>query len=247
MALERELAVIALTDHDTLSGVAEALATARDTGLEVIPGVEINSTGGLHILGYYVDAENGPLRERLQAMREARMGRTHGMVERLRELGMDLELEEIQSLMSECVGRPHVARALLNRGYVETLQEAFDRFVGPNGSAYVPRPRLTPAEAIRAIREAGGVPVMAHPAHSGPSAVERIRELVDCGLRGLEVHYPSHPPEAVDLLLGLCQEYGLLATGGTDFHGPDSREGAPLGSVYVPPACAERLRQAAQR
>jgi len=249
VALERGLAVIALTDHDTLGGVAEAQQAAVGTGLEVIAGVEINSEGGrgnLHILGYYVDPESGPLQERLRAMRDARIERAGKMVERLREMGMPLEWEEVQALAGgDSIGRPHVARALLNRGYVKTLQEAFDRFVGRDGLAYVPRQRLTPPEVIRAIIEARGVPVLAHPAYSGAAVVERMPEFVGYGLRGVEVYYPHHSPEEVEMLLGLCRKYGLLVTGGSDFHGPGIEEGAPLGSVYVPLECVERLREAA--
>jgi len=242
------LAVIALTDHDTLGGVAEAQQAAVGTGLEVIAGVEVNSEsawGDLHFLGYYVDPENGPLREKLQAMRDARMGRARKMVKRLSEMGMPLEWEEVRALAGgDSVGRPHVARALLNRGYVKTLQEAFDHLIGNGGPAYVPRRRLTPPEAIQAIIEAGGVPVLAHPAYSGAAAVERMPEFVGYGLRGVEVYYPDHSPEEIEMLLGLCREYGLLVTGGSDFHGPGVEEGAPLGSVHVPLECAERLREA---
>ncbi|MFQ6102411.1 MAG: PHP domain-containing protein [Anaerolineae bacterium] len=249
LSLERGLAVIALTDHDTLGGVAEAQQAAVGTGLEVIAGVEVNSEGAwgdLHFLGYYVDPENRPLREKLQAMRDARVGRARKMVQRLSEMGMPLEWEEVRALASgESVGRPHVARALLNRGYVKTMQEAFDRFIANGGPAYVPRLRLIPPEVIQAIIEAGGVPVLAHPSHSGPAAVERIPEFVGYGLRGVEVYYPGHSPEEIEMLLELCREYGLLATGGTDFHGPGSSEGAPLGSVYVPLECVERLRETA--
>ncbi len=249
MALERGLAVIALTDHDTLGGVAEAQQAAFGTGLEVIAGVEVNSEGewgDLHFLGYYVDPENGPLRERLRAMRNARLERARKMVERLREMGMVLGWEEVRALAGgNSVGRPHVARALLNRGYVKTLQEAFDRFIGNDGPAYVPRPRLTPPEVIQAIIGAGGVPVIAHPAHSGPAAVKRIPEFVGYGLHGVEVYYPHHSPEEIEVLLGLCRKYGLLVTGGSDFHGPGVGEGAPLGLVHVPLECVERLREAA--
>lgn len=247
MALARGLHVIALTDHDTVGGVTEAQAAAG-TELEVIAGVEINAEGDgtpLHMLGFYVDPQNPPLTEKLRVMRDARLGRARKMVERLHEMGMPLPWEEVQALAGgESVGRPHVARALLNQGYVATVREAFDRFIGPGCPAHVPRLRLTPAEAIRAVVEAGGVPVLAHPAHSGLAVVERIPEFVGYGLRGLEVYYPHHSPDEVEMLLRLCREHGLIATGGTDFHGPDSEEGAPLGSVYVPLACAEQLREA---
>jgi predicted metal-dependent phosphoesterase TrpH len=249
LALERNLRAIAITDHDTVAGVIEAQTAATGIDLEVIPGVEINTAEegtSFHILGFYIDPRNPPLNERLQTMRDARLGRAHKMLDRLREIGMPLEWEEVQALAGgESVGRPHVARALLNRGHVATVQEAFDRFISRGGPAHVPRLRLTPAEAIRLIAGAGGVPVLAHPAHSGPAAVARIPDLVDDGLRGLEVYYPHHSPKDIEMLLGLCREYDLLATGGTDFHGLDRDEGATLGSVYVPEGCADQLRKAA--
>jgi predicted metal-dependent phosphoesterase TrpH len=168
------------------------------------------------------------------------------MIERLHEMGMPLVWEDVQALAGgESVGRPHVARALLNQGYVATVQEAFDRLIDPGRPAHVSRLRLSPAETIQAIVEAGGVPVLAHPAHSGLAVVERIPEFVGYGLRGLEVYYPRHSPDDVEMLLRLCREHGLTATGGTDFHGPDSEEGALLGSVYVPPESVDRLRAAA--
>jgi predicted metal-dependent phosphoesterase TrpH len=249
LALARGLCVIALTDHDTVSGVADAREAAASTETEVIAGVEINAAGdgtSLHVLGFYVDPQDPHLIEKLRTMRDARLGRARKMLKRLYEMGMPLEWEEVRALAGgESVGRPHVARALINRGHVATVQEAFDRFIGPGRPAHVPRLRLTPAETIQVIIEAGGVPVLAHPAHSGPAAVERIPEFVAYGLRGLEVYYPRHSPDEVEMLLSLCQEYDLIATGGTDFHGPNSDEGAPLGSIHVPLACAERLREAA--
>jgi predicted metal-dependent phosphoesterase TrpH len=249
LALARGLRVIALTDHDTLGGVAEAQTAAAGTALEVISGVEINAEGdgaSLHILGFYVDPQNPSLDEKLRALRDARLFRARKMLGRLGEMGMPLDWEEVQALAGgESVGRPHVARAMLGQGYVETVKEAFERFIGPGGPAHVPRLRLSPAETIGAIIEADGVPVLAHPAHSGPAVVARIPEFVGYGLRGLEVHYPCHSPDEVEMLLGLCREHGLVATGGTDFHGPDSEEGVPLGSVDVPPECVEGLRAAA--
>jgi predicted metal-dependent phosphoesterase TrpH len=251
LALERGLATIALTDHDTLGGVAEAQQAAVGAGLEVIAGVEINSEGvwgDLHFLGYYVDPESAPLRERLRAIRDARVERARKMLERLGQMGMMLEWEEIRALASgDSIGRPHVAQALLNRRYVQTLQEAFDRFIGLDSPAYVPRLRLTPPEVMRTITEAGGVPVLAHPAHSGAATVRRIPEFVGYGLRGVEVYYPHHSPEQVEMLLGLCREHGLLATGGSDFHGSGIGGGVSLGSVYVPLECVERLREMAGR
>ena len=250
MALERGLTVIALTDHDTLGGVAEAQQAAVGTGLEVITGMEVNSEGDwgdLHILGYYVDLNNGPLQEQLEAVQDVRVGRARKMIERLTEMGMPLAWDDVRALAGGAsVGRPHVARAMVNRGYVRTTKEAFDRFIANDGPAYVPRLRLTPPEVIEAIIGAGGVPVLAHPGHYW-AALERLPEFVGYGLRGVEVYYPDHSPKEIETLLGLCREYDLLFTGGTDFHGPAVREGAPLGSIYVPLGCVERLREAAGR
>lgn len=248
-ALQLGLEAVALTDHDTVAGVAEAVAAATRTGPEVVPGVEISSEGSwgdLHFLGYYVDVENRALLECLQAMLGARLTRAEQMVERLAGLGMPLDWDEVRGLAAgESVGRPHVARALLGRGYVTSTGEAFDRYIGRDGPAYVPRLRLTPAEVIELIRQAGGVPVLAHPAGSG--ALGAVPEFASLGLRGLEVYYPSHSPEQVQALLGLCQRHRLLVTGGSDFHSPEHAEGAPMGSVLVPDDCVARLKEEAAR
>jgi predicted metal-dependent phosphoesterase TrpH len=195
-----------------------------------------------------VDPESGPLRKRLRTIQDVRVERARKMVERLGEMGMALEWGAVRALAGgRSVGRPHVAQALFDRGYVETLQEAFDRLIGRECPAYVPRLRLTPLEAIQMIAAAGGVPVIAHPVHSGPAVVARIPEFRGYGLRGVEVYYPHHSPETIEMLLELCREYGLLVTGGSDFHGSGVEGGTLLGGVYVPRECAERLREAAGR
>jgi len=249
LGLSQGLAVIALTDHDTMGGVDEATRAAAGSGLEVIPGVEINSEGewgDIHFLGFYVDQHNRSLRDCLETVRDGRVARAKAMVKRLRELGMSLTWDEVRALASgPSVGRPHVARALVDRGYVANTQEAFDRYIGLDGPAYVARLRMAPRDVIKAIIEAGGVPVLAHPAYSGPEVLAHIPEFVDYGLQGIEVYYPAHSPAVRAALLELCREHGLLATGGTDFHAPTSNEGAMLGSVHVPMACATRLREVA--
>ena len=251
MALTLGLSVIAPTDHDTLSGIGEARQAAVGTGLDVIPGVEVNSEGewgDLHFLGYYVDTGNVPLQSCLETVRDGRVVRARRMVERLRDLGMSLDWEQVRALAGgPSVGRPHVARALVDQGYVSSVQEAFDRYIANGGPAYVPRVRMSPPEVIGAILAAGGLPVIAHPVHSGPEMVAQIPEFVGFGLRGIEVYYPKHSADDVEMLLELCRTHALLATGGTDFHGPGSGEGAMLGSIYVPLACATELREAANR
>jgi len=245
LALQRGLTTIALTDHDTTDGVAEAQAAAMGTGLEVIAGVEINTEsddGDIHFLGYFVDPTNAHFQVHLATLRNARLGRARRMVEKLAQLGLPLDWERVQFFAGEgAVGRPHVARALLERGYVTTLSEAFEKYIGHEGPAYVPRYRLTPEEAIVAIRAAGGVAVLAHPAAAG--TIPLIPRLAAAGLGGLEVYYPEHTPEERETLLGLARQYHLVATGGSDFHAPDDPDHAPLGSIWVPPEAVEQLKE----
>ena len=201
--------------------------------------------GDIHFLGFYVDRDNQSLHDCLETVRDGRLARAKAMVVRLRKLGMSITWDEVRALASgPSVGRPHVARALADRGYVANTQEAFDRYIGLDGPAYVSRLRMAPPDVIGAIRQAGGVPVLAHPAHSGPEVLAHIPEFVGYGLQGIEVFYPAHSHDQRAKLLELCQAHGLLATGGTDFHAPTSNEGAMLGSVHVPMACALRLREA---
>ncbi len=249
LALKQGLAAIGLTDPDTVAGLPEAWAAARGTGLEVVPGVEISSdwpVGDFHILGLYVDPWNGPFNECLQAMKVARLQRARKTLERLAALGMPLEWDEvIRFCQGNCaVGRLHIARAMVHRGYVSNDIEAFHRYIGRDGPAYVPRLRMTPVEVIGLIRRAGGVAVLAHPAASG--VMEQIPTLASLGLQGIEVWYPNHSPEDVRALLRLARQYHLFVTGGSDFHGLGVGAGAPLGSVEVPLKALRQLQQAAE-
>jgi hypothetical protein len=251
LALEQGLTTIALTDHDTVGGLEEAQRAARETALSVIPGVEINAEGewgDLHVLGYHIDVGHGALQEVLRSIRQARLERARRMAERLDTMGMPVEWGAIRDLAhGESIGRPHIARALRNSGYVTTIQEAFDRFIGRDGPAYVPRKRLTPQETIELILAAGGVPVLAHPVHSGPAAVRQIPQLAEYGLRGLEVYYPSHEPREIEVLLAMGRKYDLIATGGSDFHAPYADGTVSLGSVSVPSSCVCALAQQVKR
>jgi predicted metal-dependent phosphoesterase TrpH len=249
LAIERGLSTIAITDHDTLVGIEEAQQAASGTPLEVIPGVEINAEGAwgdLHFLGYFVHPEHEKLRGQLQANRDARRERARNMVRSLTDLGMPLAWGEVRALTDGgTIGRPHIAQALLSRDYVATFAEAFERFIGRDGPAYLPHLRLEPQEAIQTIVEAGGVSVLAHPAHSGPAVVDAVPDLVRLGLRGIEVYHPDHSPQDVKGLLEISHAYGLIATGGSDYHGPGVDRGGALGSPSASPGCVEQLRGAA--
>jgi 3',5'-nucleoside bisphosphate phosphatase len=245
LATQLGLGVLALTDHDTTDGVMEAQRAGCELGIEVIAGVEINSEGeygDAHILGLFIDPLEPTLQEQLLAIRDARVGRAKGMLKKLGEMGMPLEWERVIAMAGDAssIARPHVARAMVEAGYVATTQEAFDKYIDTRGPAYVNRLRLTMSEAIGSIHGAGGLAVMAHPALSG--LVHLIPQLVEAGLDGVEVYYPEHSPEQRAELLDIAARYNLVVTGGSDFHAPDDPAHAQLGSVDVPPDVVEKLK-----
>lgn len=246
-AREHAVTTLALTDHDTTAGVAEALAAGRTYGVEVIPGVEINTDVDrheVHILGYFIDGTDGTFQAFLSRMREGRLHRAQEMVRKLAALGVRVEWARVQRIAAGAsVGRPHIARALVELGRVGSPQEAFERFLGRSAPAYVPRLRLTPEEAVEVIVRNGGVPVLAHPGWeaSGP-VIERIPELAAHGLAGIEVYYPDHTPEMVETYRAVANRHELVMTGGTDFHGGALATRVQLGSVPVPPEVVPALR-----
>jgi predicted metal-dependent phosphoesterase TrpH len=243
-AIDRHVAALAITDHDSVEGLAPAFAAAG-SALELVPGIEISTTRegqDLHILGYFIDPDHGPLRQRLAGFREERVARARRIVDRLSELGMELDPDAIlEQAGPGVVGRPHVAAALLREGHVESLDDAFRRFLGARGEAYVPRPSVHPAEAIVLIHAAGGVSVLAHPGAALADAV--VESLVDSGLRGIEVWHPQHGPASVRRWRAFARQHGLLETGGTDFHAPE--RGFDLGDLPVPAGVLGPLKEAA--
>jgi len=243
------LKAIAITDHDAVEGVPEGELAGSARGILVVPGVEINTDipgTEVHIPGYFVDVRAEALCEALRNLREGRVRRAERMVERLHSNGVPVALERVLAIANGvgAVGRPHVARAIVEAGWAENIGDAFEKYLKPGRAAYVPRQRFTPEEAIAVVRDAGGVPVLAHP---GASACdERIPEWVRAGLRGLEVDHPQHGPEQVTHYRRLARDLGLVATAGSDFHAP--REGAPgLGDHPCGLEVVERLREEAER
>ncbi len=243
-ALEHSLAALAITDHDSVEGVERA-RVAAGSALELVPGIEVSSSldgADLHILGYYVDPTDAGLLEALARFREERLRRALTMVERLAALGAPVDFDEVLELAGPgVVGRPHVAEALLQAGHVETMDEAFRRFIGANGEAFVQRPSFGPERAIELIHAAGGVSVLAHPGSAVSDPV--IERLAAAGLRGLEVWHPQHGAVAVRRFHALARRLDLLETGGSDYHG--GPHGAQLGDLPVPASVLGPLKQAA--
>ena len=255
--------VAAIADHDTLAGYrslrdAAAAGTTPANAPRLIPAVEINSVadralidlgveleeGELHVLGYGVDADDPAFEQTLAGQRNARMARLQMIIDRLRELGVPIDEQIAPALASgEAVGRPHIARAMVAAGYVETVQDAFDKWIDRNGPAYVPRQGMKSRAAIDAILDAGGVPVLAHyPA--APEQPTLLKLITEWGIGGLEVYYRRFRPETITAMEELAGEMGLLATGGSDYHGDTGTYADSMRTTYVPRAMADRLTAA---
>ncbi|MDP2729348.1 MAG: PHP domain-containing protein [Dehalococcoidales bacterium] len=245
------LSVIALTDHDNVDGIPPALEEAKNfPGLKVIPGVEISSDvpqGEVHLLGYSIDYAHRELLASLEKMRESRLKRAQGMVARLESLGIIIKWERVREIAgSGSIARPHIAQALLEKGYISSIKEAFNKYIGWGGPAYVEREKLSPAESLELILRAKGLPVLAHPLTiNDPEAM--IRELKERGLVGLEAYYDNYTPEEINRLVSLADNYALIATGGSDYHGLDDTAETMMGGTAVPMKSVEQLALAAQQ
>jgi len=245
LAVKVGLDVIAITDHDTIDGITPALAAAKDfPSLMVIPGVEINTdvpNGEVHILGYFIDYTDQKLAVALQRLRDSREGRAQRMITKLSELGMNIELQRVLELaQGGSVGRPHVAQALFEKDYVSSEKEAFDKYIGHDGPAYVERYKLLPAEAVELIVDARGLPVLAHPADIG-DLKELVPKLKGVGLIGIEVYYRGYSSEVIAGLLKIAEQYDLVPTGGTDYHAFNDVSEVMIGGALAPAQSVERL------
>ncbi len=241
------LSRLGLVDHDTTDGIEEAEEAGEALGVTIIPGIEVNTDlpqgrGDAHVLGYFIEYARPDFQRSLHALRDARERRGQRMVERLRALGLDISWERVRELAVGAVGRPHVARALIEAGYATSVNEAFDLYLSPGRPGYIPRYKLSAEDAVRLIKSARGVPALAHPAQIPDLEESVLAPLVIAGLQGLECYYGQYEPEEVERLLRLADAYGLLPTGGSDYHGPNMHP-TPLGGRYVPEAAYERLRR----
>ena len=245
LAARHGVRVLAVTDHDSTGGLAEAIDESRNlASLEIVPGLEINCDvpgAEIHVLGYCVDWEAAWFQAFLGAQREERRQRVYRIAQRLAELGMPIDPADVFALVKEgSAGRPHVAQAMVDRGYVKSVREAFDRYLSTNGPANVPRKRFTPVEAVQVIRRARGVPVLAHPGLAKRD--ELIPELVAAGLLGIETFYPEHSPAQTTTYRAMCARLGLIATGGSDFNAPRVGSARHPGLLPVPESAWQGLR-----
>ena len=233
LARRAGLSALALTDHDTLAGVGEAASVASSIGLDFITGIEISAEypapGTLHILGYGVDPENPKLKTLTDTLIAGRDNRNPRIVAKLNEMGVAVSMQEWEDeAKGGVLGRPHLAAILHRKGYVSSIKQAFDKYIGQGAPAYVDKERLSPRQAIERIRESGGVPVLAHPAQlrtTNDGELERVvKDLVDLGLAGLEVLHSDHDAAHVEKYTTLANRFGLLKTGGSDFHGSNKKD-----------------------
>lgn len=242
---EGGLSVIALADHDTVDGIVPALMAAKAfPGLRVIPSVEISTDvprGEVHVLGYFIDYADRELQASLDRMRYSRRGRAQGMIAKLKDMGMHIEWERVQEIAgSGSIGRPHIAQALLEKGYIASPKEAFIKYISRNGPAYVEREKMTVVEAVELILRSNGLPVMAHPLTVSDFETVVV-ELKAAGLVGIEAYYNGYTGGEIDRLVSLANKYNLIATGGSDYHGMEAGAETMIGGVYVPMESAEQL------
>ncbi|MBI3317438.1 MAG: PHP domain-containing protein [Candidatus Omnitrophica bacterium] len=263
-AKQKKLDCVSVTDHDTMTSVRECREEAGRLGLEFIPGIELSAKfepGTLHLLGYFLDADHPGLQKKLVKIQKARRERNPQIIDKLQKLGVDLSLEEVIQEAYEDkeipagrqLGRPHFARALVKKNIVGSLQEAFHRFLAKGSPAYVDKSRLTGAEVISIIHEAGGVVSLAHPKQmklEGEALEGEIRKLVDQGLDALEVFHSSHGPEDHAVFLRFAKRFNLVTTGGSDFHGTN-KSGLDLGflgsNIRLSYEVVEDLRKRSQK
>lgn len=235
LAREKGLRAVAITDHDTLEGIGPATVAGNSLGLEVVPGVELSTVSGnneVHILGYLMNVRHPELLKHLNTFKQARVERAEKIVKRLQEINIGLTMDRVLALAgSGSVGRPHIARALVDMGVVTSVAVAFNELLSYGKLAYVPRFKLTPMQAVQLIINAGGVPVFAHPGLVKDDGM--VAKLVEVGLKGLEVYHPDHSAAISRHYLALCRQYGLLVTGGSDYHGQGLNTHSNLGHSTV--------------
>lgn len=259
LAQKLNLGAIAITDHDSLDGSKEAYQAGIPGSIKFLSGVEISAayppflsrSGSFHLLGYAIRLDDRALNQSLSKLRQARKNRNPEILKRLERLGYSLTLAEIRKVVGEGqLGRPHIARAMVKKGYVASVDEAFDNFLGTDKPAYVNKYRIDCIQAVQAITDAGGIPVLAHPGllniDDESTLKQFISNLKEIGIRGIEVYYPEHSARQTETYAKFARQFDLLMTGGTDFHGkilPEIKLGSGKGNFFVPYELYEKLIQ----
>ena len=259
LAQNLNLCAIAITDHDTVNGSKKALSIGIPSSLKFLTGIEISASpppsfsysASLHILGYSINVDDPPLNKTLAILQEARKNRNPGIVARLNSMGVALSMDELlNEVGGGQLGRPHIAKLMVKKGYVESIKEAFDKYLGKGKPAYLDKYRIDCSKAIEVILGAGGIPVIAHPYLLNPGNVADLEDFIvilkKMGLKGIEVYYPEHSPHIISLFEDMANRHELLMTGGTDFHGslkPKLKMGSGTGNFFVPYILYERLME----
>lgn len=244
LAAKLKLRAIAITDHDNVDGIEPAIKEGNRLGVEVIPAIELSSDldgQDIHILGYCIDYEHIWFKKHLKDLREARYERALKMVERLQKIGLDILLKDVLKYTRDgtAVGRVHLAKAMLEKGYIDNIQEAFNKYIGKKGPCYIKKSIYTPEEVIKIIKKVKGIPVLAHP---GVSKVDEfIPNFVKAGLQGLEAYHSRHNSAQTRKYKKMANKFGLIVTGGSDCHGL-SRE-LLIGSINVPDSIVDDLKK----
>jgi predicted metal-dependent phosphoesterase TrpH len=243
-ACENGLEIISITDHDGISGLEDAIAYGKDIGVEVIPGVEISTDiedQEVHLLGYFLDTHDEDLKKYLQFFREERFQRARRIVRKLRNLGQNISLDDvIDQAKNSAIGRPHIALALLEKGITKSYYEAFEKFIADNGPAYEKKIHVSPLSALKLISDAGGLSFIAHPGYMKESI---LLHLINAGIDGIEVIHPSHKDHQIKFYRGIVNQYCLLESGGSDFHGGKKGDEHTLGNYRIPALKVDAMRQ----
>ncbi len=253
-AAENEITTIALADHDTVEGLDEAIAAGEEYGIDVIPALEFSTfqaEAEIHILGYFINHYQQDLLKTIDKIFQARIKRAHEMVFKLNKIGVNITVEEVEKIAGDkYLGRPHIAKTMVEAGYINDMADAFtDKFIGNKGAAYVPKFKLSPEDAIETIQKAEGIAVIAHPYfinHGKAMDLEQIVGLKDKGLTGIEAYHAKHSPDVAQYYLQIADKLDLVVTAGSDFHGENS-PGIDIGDVVLNEAQLHKFYSVAGR
>jgi predicted metal-dependent phosphoesterase TrpH len=247
-AKEKGIEILSITDHDSTNSIAKAIDVGRDLGIDIIPGVEISSDlrgAEVHILGYFIDINNKELEHYLQFFRDERLRRAANIVGKLNNLGLEITLYDVLAqAKNSAIGRPHIAQAMVERNLVNSYFEAFNKYIKNGGPAYEKKVHLSPQSAFKIISDAGGLSFIAHPGKM-PEGI--IKELIEAGADGIEVIHPSHDDNLVRFYRGIVNEYFLLESGGSDFHGGKREDDKNFGKYYSSSSVVEAMRRILMR